>query len=56
MTNRLAVIPNDRLCENHVHGSTRLTTNGIASFEIKHFDVRSFDKLRTALSAVEGLR
>src|SRR6266545_1467804 len=28
------------LCENSVHDSTGLTTNGIASFEIKHLAVR----------------
>ncbi len=31
-----SVIPNVRLCENYVHGSTALTTNGITSFEIRH--------------------
>jgi hypothetical protein len=29
-----------RLCENSVHGSTRLTTNGVVSLNIKHLSVR----------------
>ncbi len=34
------VISTDRLCENTVHGSTRLTTNGVASLEIEYLSVR----------------
>src|SRR6185295_8516218 len=29
-----------RLCENTVHGSTRLTTNGVVSLEIEYLSVR----------------
>src|SRR5258705_11623783 len=35
-----SVISNDRLCENTVHGSTRLTTNGVVSLEIEYLSVR----------------
>ena len=41
MTNAdLVVIPRGRLCENTVHGSTRLTTNGVVSLEIEYLSVR----------------
>src|SRR6266850_7182473 len=41
MTNAyLVVIPSGRLCENTVHGSTRLTTNGVVSLEIEYLSVR----------------
>ena len=36
----LVVIPSGRLCENTVHGSTRLTTNGVVSLEIEYLSVR----------------
>ena len=35
-----SVIPSDRLCENSVHGSTWLTTNGCQKLQIKHLAVR----------------
>src|SRR6267142_1412048 len=34
------VISTARLCENTVHGSTRLTTNGVVSLEIEYLSVR----------------
>ena len=36
----IGVIPNDRLCENYVHGSTALTTNEMASLESKYLSAR----------------
>ena len=41
MTTKISiVISNDRLCENTVHGSTRLTTNGVVSLAIEYLSVR----------------
>ena len=34
------ISPFGRLCENTVHGSTRLTTNGVVSLEIEYLSVR----------------
>ena len=44
----LVVISSGRLCENTVHGSTRLTTNGVVSLEISTYPF--------APSIVKGLR
>ena len=30
----------DRLCENYVHGSTQLTTNGVVSIDIEYLSAR----------------
>jgi hypothetical protein len=35
-----AIDRNDRLCENYVHGSTKLTTNGMALLESKYLSAR----------------
>jgi hypothetical protein len=37
---REAFVRNDRLCENSVHGSIGLTTNGYRKLQIKHLAVR----------------
>jgi hypothetical protein len=33
------VIPSGRLCENSVHGSTKLTTNAVVSLKIEYLSV-----------------
>jgi hypothetical protein len=40
------VIPSGRLCENSVHGSTKLTTNAVVSLKIEYLSVRPEQRRR----------
>ena len=56
MTNAyLVVIPGVRLCENTVHGSTKLTTNGVVSLEIKYLSVRPEPRRRAQRAFLHSL-
>jgi hypothetical protein len=49
------VIPSARQCEKSVHGSTELTTNGIASFETRHLAVRPERRRRAPIEFSHSL-
>jgi len=44
--NSISVILSSRLCENSVHGSTKLTTNAVVSLKIEYLSVRPEQRRR----------
>jgi hypothetical protein len=49
------VILNDRLCENTVHGSTKLTTNGVVLLEFDYLSVRPERRRRAPIEFLHSL-